>query len=71
MYCRRVIDIVNPELAATLLVLLSAIYMPFKVLVMYMLDLIHERCNKNPVYTVYCRTVSLALVTSYKIAYFC
>jgi hypothetical protein len=47
MYCRRVIDAVNPELAATLLVLLSEIYMPFKVLVMYMLDLVHGRCNKN------------------------
>jgi hypothetical protein len=49
MYCRLVIDTVNPELAATLLVLSSAIYMPFKVLVMYMLDLIYERCNKNSV----------------------
>ena len=49
MYCRRVIDTFNSELAATLLVILSAIYMPFKVLVMYMLDLIHERCNKNSV----------------------
>ena len=42
MYCRRVIDTFNPELAATLLVILSAIYMPFKVLVVNMLDLIHE-----------------------------
>jgi hypothetical protein len=60
MYCRQVIDTVNPELAATLLVLLSAIYMPFKVLVMYMLDL-------N-----ICRTVLLALVTFlFNIACFC
>jgi hypothetical protein len=49
MYCSQVIDTVNPELAATLLVLLSAIYMPFKVLVMCMLDLIYERRNKNTV----------------------
>jgi hypothetical protein len=49
MYCRRGVDTVNPELAATLLVILSAIIMPFKVLIMYMLDLIRERCNKNSV----------------------
>ena len=76
MYCRREVDTVNPELAATLLVILSAIIMPFKVLVMYMLDLIHEIANFEYFILYFlpfniCRTVLLALVTFlFNIAYF-